>query len=126
MLQTGSRTPVGELMTADVITIGPKDEIGRARDLILGLGVHALPVVEDDMVVGIVTSADLVEEWPSVEIVETLMVRSVRLVDVQATAAEAAEAMLAESIHHLVVVDGATPVGILSSFDLLRVLTQDE
>jgi predicted transcriptional regulator len=113
-------------MTADVITVRAKDEIGRARDLILGLGVHALPVVDDEMVVGIVTSADLVEEWPSDDLVETMMMHSVRLIDVHATATEAAEVMRSERIHHLVVVEGATPVGILSTFDLLKVLTDAE
>ncbi len=113
---------VRDYLTADLITIEPTDSIGRARDLMLGLGFHGLPVVEDDSVVGIVTSADLVEEWPAGEPVATIMSRAVRSVDANATVSVAAELMRSESIHHLVVMDQDGLAGILSSFDLLAVL----
>ena len=123
IVPTSYETPVSELMTADLVTIETSDTVGRARDLMVGLGVHALPVLEDGVAVGIVTSADLVEEWPAGEPLTTMMSRSVRLVEPTATASEAAAIMRDDRIHHLVVVEGATPVGILSTFDLLQVLS---
>jgi CBS domain-containing protein len=114
-------------MTADLITVRPGDRIGHARDLVLGLGIHAIPVLDDDgEVVGIVTATDLVEEWPAIEIVDTVMSRVVRQIDAAASVAEAAEVMRAEAIHHLLVVEGGATVGILSTFDILRILTDDE
>lgn len=113
---------VRDYLTADLITIEPTDPIGRARDLMLGLGFHGLPVVEDGAVVGIVTSADLVEEWPAGEPVATIMSRAVRLVDANAAVSVAAELMRSESIHHLVVMDQDGLAGILTSFDLLAAL----
>lgn len=50
---------VEELMTSDVDTIGPKDTIREAFALLSKGTYHALPVVEDGELVGIVTSTDL-------------------------------------------------------------------
>jgi CBS domain-containing protein len=126
-MRTQQLPTVGEMMTADLITVGPGERIGRARDLVLGVGIHAIPVVGDGgQVIGIVTSTDLVEEWPAVEVVDTVMSRTIIEIDVAASVAEAAELMRAESIHHLLVVDGGVTVGILSTFDLLKVLIDDE
>lgn len=119
-----SASVVKDYLTADLVTIAPEDSVSRARDLMLGLGFHGLPVVEDDNVVGIVTSADLVEEWPQGEPVATIMSRSVRLVDSDAPVAVAAELMRNESIHHLVVMDQNGIAGILTSFDLLAALVE--
>ena len=54
---------VEDLMTADLVVIRPNDQVGWARDLIMTLGIHALPVVDEDVVVGIVTTADLADDW---------------------------------------------------------------
>ncbi len=113
---------VKDYLTADLITLGSTDPVSRARDLMLGLGFHGLPVVDDGAVVGIVTSTDLVEEWPQGEPIATIMSRAVRLVDADAPVAVAAELMRGESIHHLVVMDRDGLAGILSSFDLLAAL----
>ena len=53
---------VADLMTDDLITVGAEDSIDNARDLVLSLGIHALPVKEGEAVVGILTTADL-SDW---------------------------------------------------------------
>lgn len=117
---------VASIMQSGVVTVGPADPIGRARELMLGLGVHGLPVVDDDGgVVGMVTSSDLVEEWPYGEPVDTIMTSPVLTIDHEASAAEAAAMMVAERVHHLVVTRGGHPTAIVSSFDLLRVLAAE-
>lgn len=122
-MRTKQLPTVGEVMTADLITVRSGERIGRARDLVLGVGIHALPVMDDGgEVVGIVTSTDLVEEWPAIETVDTVMSRTVIEIDSGASVQEAAETMRAESIHHLLVVERGSTVGILSTFDLLKVL----
>lgn len=51
---------IDELMTKDVTTLGSKEPIRRAFE-ILGEGAyHALPIVDDGILVGIVTSTDLI------------------------------------------------------------------
>ncbi|MEL7155412.1 MAG: CBS domain-containing protein [Actinomycetota bacterium] len=118
---------VEEVMTAAVITVDTQHPVGRARELMLGLRIHGLPVTDDDgAVVGIVTAADLVEEWPFGEPVETVMSRHVQTIEAEATAQEAATRMLADRIHHLVVTRDGVPVGLASSLDLLEAFVTQE
>lgn len=49
-----------EIMAEDVVTIGPHDTIREAARLLTNGSYHALPVVEDGKLVGIVTSTDLI------------------------------------------------------------------
>lgn len=118
---------VNDLMTADLIALRSHDRIGRARELLLGLGINALPVVDDEgTIVGIVSSRDLVEEWHPGEPVSTPMSTAVATIAPDATIADAARVMLAEHIHHLVVMNGKDLVGILSTFDLLEPIARGE
>lgn len=110
---------VDDLMTDDLITVEPTDTIGQGRDLILTLGIHALPVVDADSVVGIVTSPDLADDWAENLPVSMAMSSPVYRIDADATLRTAAEQMLALNVHHLIV-EGRDRVGIITSFDLLR------
>jgi len=97
------------------------DVVGPLRDRMLADGIHAVPVLDDEgRPIGIVTSSDLVEEWPAAMGVETVMHREVRTAAPTTSAADAARRMLDARVHHLVVVDDeGRVVGVLSSFDLL-------
>jgi signal-transduction protein with cAMP-binding, CBS, and nucleotidyltransferase domain len=111
---------VDDLMTVDLIAVRPSDRIGRARDLMLTVKVHALPVMEGNDVVGIVTSSDLVENWPDNDLVSTAMTSSPTVIDAEATLEEGASLMLERRIHHLLVEADGEVIGILTSLDLLR------
>jgi CBS domain-containing protein len=52
--------PVGELMTADVVTCHPDDRVARALGLMTAHRIRHLPVEEDGRIVGIVSIGDLV------------------------------------------------------------------
>jgi CBS domain-containing protein len=54
---------VGEAMTAPALTIAAGEPVSRAARLMSERGVNRLPVVEDDLLVGIVTRADLVRAF---------------------------------------------------------------
>ena len=52
---------VGEVMTTEVLTIGPDEPIKEAAMLMVREGISGLPVVDDGgAVVGIITEADFV------------------------------------------------------------------
>lgn len=53
--------PAESFMTSNPLTIDPEDTIGLAGDIILNNLFHSLPVVEEGMLVGIVTSMDVLE-----------------------------------------------------------------
>ena len=55
---------LGDVMTADVETVGVTDTVGRAAELLAQGRFHAVPVVENSgALVGIVTSTDLVRAF---------------------------------------------------------------
>lgn len=118
-----TRTPllVEDAMTYDVISVHPADTVGQARDLTATLGFHALPVVDDDTVVGIVTTADLADGWPEGQPISTVMSAPVYRIRSTDTLQAAAEEMVNLRVHHLVIEDRGG-IGIISSFDLLRTL----
>jgi acetoin utilization protein AcuB len=49
----------GEIMSADVVTIGPRTSMTEAIGLVVEHGISSLPVVDSGRLVGIVTSTDL-------------------------------------------------------------------
>lgn len=57
------RTPVtvADVMTSDVVTIDREDTIRTAANLMLGRRINCLPVTSNGRLVGIITSADLLE-----------------------------------------------------------------
>ncbi len=54
-------TAIGEIMSVQVVTIEPEKPISCAADLILVRRIGALPVVDDDRLIGILTSTDLLD-----------------------------------------------------------------
>ena len=115
---------VSDVMSTDVRTVGTTEFVGPVRDMLLGTGIHAVPVVDQaGKLVGIVTSWDLVEEWDAAQGVVTVMSDRVRAVVPNTSAVEAARTMRDAGVHHLVVLGASDqPVGIVSSLDLLAVL----
>lgn len=57
--QDPSKVSIAEIMQKKVVKIAPEDKIGTAAELLLDRRFHALPVVDGDELVGIVTSYDV-------------------------------------------------------------------
>ncbi|MGZ4708792.1 MAG: CBS domain-containing protein [Acidimicrobiales bacterium] len=112
-----------EVMSQPVRTVKANEVVGPVRDLMLDNQVHGVPVVDEhDALVGIVTASDLVEEWQPMQAVETVMSDEVHTATPFTSVVDAARTMLERRIHHLVIVQNDEIVGMVSSFDLLRVL----
>lgn len=54
-------TTVGLLMTRDLVMVGPKTSIQEAARLLVECEIDALPVVEDQKVLGIITRSDILK-----------------------------------------------------------------
>ena len=54
-------TPIRRLMSSPLIFIDPNSDLWVASDLMSTRNVKKLPVIDDDRVVGIITSSDLVK-----------------------------------------------------------------
>lgn len=53
----------GEAMTAPAVTIGPDRPIAEAAAIMTARGINRLPVVEDEVLIGVVSRADLVRAY---------------------------------------------------------------
>jgi CBS domain-containing protein len=56
-------TPVRKIMSSPLISIDPNSDLSIASDLMSTRNVRKLPVIDDDKVVGILTSSDLVKHF---------------------------------------------------------------
>ena len=55
-------TPVKQIMSTPLVAIGPDESVWMVADLMSTRGIRKLPVIEDDKVIGIITSTDLVNQ----------------------------------------------------------------
>ncbi len=114
---------VADVMSGEVMVVTRQQSIGHARDLLARHGIHSLPVVNSDREpIGILTSLDLVAEVDDRATVGQHMTREVLTIPQYADVQLAARMMRNHRVHHLVVTHEREVVGIVSSFDLLRLI----
>ena len=127
--------PVSEIMRTEIATLGAKDRLDAAQDVMKIARVRHLPVLEDGRVVGIVSQRDLLEAalsraldfepaarrtfLRSVEVGE-VMAKEVVTATPETTLTEAARLLVGRRIGCLPVVDAqGTLIGLVSETDLL-------
>ena len=114
---------VSDLMAEQVITASPTSTVEEARGLMKEHKISALPVVgEEGDALGIVTSTDLAAELAGETPLSTLMGEGVHAVPAYNDVNVAARIMRKNKVHHVVVTHEKKVVGILSSFDLLKLV----
>ncbi len=115
-------------MSTDPVTIGAKERASKARRLFKSGRLHHLPVVDDDRLVGIITSADLLKLYlldeasdSRVDVaVEKIMQPDPITLSDDATLRDAAEKLSGGGFHSLPVTDiDRRLVGIVTSTDLI-------
>jgi CBS domain-containing protein len=114
---------IHELMTRRVVTTQPHATIGHARTLLARNKIHALPVVDSEgRPVGIVSSADLMGRHADGSPVHKIMTEKVHTVAQYEEVSVAARIMRNRRIHHVVVTREQKVVGMITSFDLLKLV----
>ena len=110
-------------MTSTVIVASPDETVGEVRERMTQHDIGALPVVDaHDVLIGIVTSEDLLADYETTIPISRLMSAPVHTLPPDTAVREAARRMRLERHHHVVVIEDDKVVGVLSSFDLLRLL----
>ncbi len=116
---------VADLMAPDVVTVQRHHTEEQARDLMQRNGFHALPVVDSDVTVaGIVSSQDLAANLKGSTPIGSVMTSEVYIIPQYNDVHHAARLMRNHKIHHVVVPQEKKVVGVLSSFDLLKLVEQ--
>jgi CBS domain-containing protein len=116
---------VQELMTPQVVTARPHTPIERVRGLLERNGIGAVPIVDsEDQPVGIVSATDLAADLRAGSPISSVMTETVYTVPQYDDVSIAARVMRNHSIHRVVVTHEQKVVGMLSSFDLLKLVEQ--
>lgn len=114
---------VHELMSAQVVTTQPHKSVSHVREILESHHIGAVPVVDTEgHPVGIVSATDLAAELPAGAPVSGLMSEKVYTVPQYDDVSVAARVMRNHRIHHVVVTHEQKVVGILSAFDLLKLV----
>jgi CBS domain-containing protein len=128
-----TRGTVGELMTRDAIVVSVDTPASEVAELLDRFGISGLPIVDwAGLLVGVVSQTDLLRvratedlwaRWPGLA-ARHLMTRPALTVSAETPIDEAVAQMESNHVHRLVVVadDGATPIGVLSTTDLVRAM----
>lgn len=125
---------VRDLMTTDVVAVGPGASIRDAARLMFRYRVSGVPVVDmDDHVLGIITEGDfLAMEIERLETgavpteVREVMSKSVKTIPPEMDVTGAARFMQAQDVKRLVVATDGRMVGIISRFDIVAAFTRPD
>ncbi|MMZ62355.1 Hypoxic response protein 1 [compost metagenome] len=116
---------VEEIMTHEVVTVTPKDNVYEVAVKMKQHDTGFIPVVEEgsDKLIGVITDRDLVvrgiaEKRPNSSAVENVMTTGIRTASLNTSVDEAAELMADQQIRRLPVTDGDRLIGIVSISDL--------
>ena len=117
-----TEVPVSEVMTKEPITIEYYEDEKEAIKKMLENNISCLPVMDKNKVVGIITKTDLVkyasENLSDDKLVKDYMSENVITIQPFNSVLQAIKKMKENKIKKLVVVEGKTPVGIISERDV--------
>jgi CBS domain-containing protein len=114
---------IADLMAKRVVSAQPHHSVEHVRNLLANNRIHAVPVVGPDKeLLGVISSADLMEDLKSGTPISSIMTTDVRTIPAYNDVSAAARMMRRHKVHHAVVTHEKKVVGMLSSFDLLKLV----
>jgi CBS domain-containing protein len=123
---------IRDIMTDNVECCTLLDNVFEVAVKMKELNVGAIPIVDQDKIVGMITDRDIVvrgvaEKHPGSTKVEDIMSSKLITINADATTKEAAELMAEHQIRRLPVVEGDKLIGIVSLGDFaIRKMTDDQ
>ena len=122
---------VENVMTEDVITVSPTEDVVFAFEKLMKYKISSLPVVDNDKLVGIVTATDLghnliLDKYELGTVVGKVMVKDVTTISPNDNLITAVEKMHKsdsnEIINQLVVMDEGNIIGVISDGDIIKAI----
>ena len=118
-----SAVKVEELMSGSVVTAQPHHSVAHVREKMADKKLNNVPVVSPEgEPVGVVSASDLLSAEKEGAPVSTVMTEKVYTVPQYEEVSIAARMMRNHKIHHLMVTNEQKIVGVISSFDLLKLV----
>lgn len=117
--------PVIEVMSSSIISASPTTTIRQAAEMMKQHRISSLLIQEDNQLTGILTDRDLrsrvvANGVAETEYINTVMTKTPRCINAESRLYDAHLMMMSEGVHHLPVVTGNKPVGMLTLSDILR------
>jgi CBS domain-containing protein len=121
---------VSEVMTKEVVTVGPHYNVADVASLMDAKGIGSVIVLEEERVLGILTERDILKvigagEDPKNVAAHEALTDDVYTIGPDASVDEAARQMTKAGIRHLPVISGDGLIGIVSIRDLVRWSVRD-
>lgn len=133
---------VSTIMTTELLTISPEDNIKKVEDLFKNNKIHHLPVEEDGQLIGMVSKTDylyfkrgfnenaLEQKWDSFRLkshkVKEIMVEKMAKMEPDEKINVAVEIFKENFFHAIPVVEGKRLVGLVTTLDIIRHLAEDD
>lgn len=130
--------PISKIMSRNVITVHHGDPLSKVRGLVREHGVHHIPIVNGDQLVGIIAWSDILrvsfgdafqtdERTVDATLDHTMTLEQVMKKDPvtlaeTGTVREAAEILAKSDFHSLPIVNGHKLVGMVTTTDLIKYL----
>ena len=116
---------IADLMVKHVVTTQPHKSLGHVKDIMKKNRISAVPVINsDNEPVGIITSNDFRNHVKDESPVSTVLSGEVFQIPAYNDISIAATIMRKHHIHHLLVTHEKELVGIITSFDLLKLIDE--
>ena len=113
------------VMSAEVISISESGSVNTAINLMKANGIRHLPVVNDsNELAGILSTKDVARARDENECVKNIMSTPVRIVSRRTNVKSVIDVMLKNKISSLLVANEKNVVGIVTTDDLLKLLSQ--
>ena len=117
------KVKVHDLMSKSVVTAQPHQTVAVIKEKMNKHKLRSIPVVStDNEPVGVVSASDIVVVEKAGMPISQIMTEKVYTVPAYDDVSVAARMMRNHKIHHLIVTDNQELIGIISSFDLLKLV----
>ena len=114
---------VKDLAISRVITTVPHKSVKHVKEIMRTKKIHSVPIIgTEGELLGIVTTKDLIENVSEHTPINRIMSSNIHTIPLYSDISIAARMMRNKKIHHLLVTEEKKLVGIISSFDLLRLI----
>ena len=130
------RSPVSSIMSTDLVSVNTTQSLTEVNDLLESNGIHHMPVVSGEEVIGMISKTDLQkisfvssygEEHVGTSMynilsIEQVMTKDVETVESKDTIHDVAEILAKNEFHALPVVNDGKLTGMVTTTDLINYL----